>query len=132
MDKLHSSELGTFLRKERTKRNISIVDLSNGLVSASMLQKIETGKRPIEKRICQRMLERLGSTNFFYENYVLKQEYEAWKLREWILNALDVEDTSTAWELLQQYEEIYGAENKVEKQFSTLFLVKILKSFVNK
>ena len=61
MDKLHSSELGTFLRKERTKRNISIVDLSNGLVSASMLQKIETGERPIEKRICQRMLERLGN-----------------------------------------------------------------------
>ena len=61
MDKLHSRELGTFLRKERTKRNISIIDLSDGLVSASMLQKIETGERPIEKRICQRMLERLGN-----------------------------------------------------------------------
>ena len=55
MDKLHSSELGTFLRKERTKRNISIVDLSEGLVYASMLQKIEKGERTIEKRIYQRM-----------------------------------------------------------------------------
>ena len=109
MDKLQNNELGAFLQKERTKRNISTADLSEGLVSASTLQKIEKGERPIEKRICQRMLERLGATNFFYENYVSQQEYEAWKLREWILNALDVEDTSAAWELLQQYEEKYGA-----------------------
>ena len=47
-------------------------------------------------------------------------------MREWILNALDVEDTSAAWELLQQYEEIYGAENKVEKQFCLIMRVQCM------
>lgn len=52
--------LGKLLKNIRTEENISLNDLSLGLMSVSQLSKVESGERTIDKNIRDRLLERLG------------------------------------------------------------------------
>lgn len=51
--------LAKLLKNIRTEENISLNDLSLGLMSVSQLSKVENGERTIDKNVRDRLLERL-------------------------------------------------------------------------
>ena len=50
--------LAKLLKNIRTEENISLNDLSLGLMSVSQLSKVENGERTIDKNVRDRLLER--------------------------------------------------------------------------
>lgn len=60
--------LAKLLKNIRTEENISLNDLSLGLMSVSQLSKVENGERTIDKNVRDRLLERLGIAKEIYEN----------------------------------------------------------------
>ena len=60
--------LAKLLKNIRTEENISLNDLSLGLMSVSQLSKVESGERTIDKNVRDRLLERLGIAKELYEN----------------------------------------------------------------
>ena len=107
---------GEFLREEREERGISSEMLCEGLCSSSMMIKIEEGERAADKLMRGRLFGRLGLAERAMEDFVPLEEYEEWRKRECIVNAVEKGDTALAGKLLRQYKKVWTEENRLEHQ----------------
>ena len=109
--------LAKLLKNIRTEENISLNDLSLGLMSVSQLSKVESGERTIDKNVRDRLLERLGIAKELYENLLDICDYEEWDYKRKILSAIREKDTKGAARVLAEYEDKLKDSDKINHQF---------------
>ncbi len=109
-------EFGEFLREEREEQGIDSEILCEGLCSSSMIVKIESGERAADKLMRGRLFGRLGLAERAFEDFVPVEEYEEWRKRECIVNAVEKGATALAGKLLRQYKKVWTEENRLEHQ----------------
>ena len=119
--------LGKLLKNIRTEENISLNDLSLGLMSVSQLSKVESGERTIDKNVRDRLLERLGIAKEIYENLLDICDYEEWDYKRKILSAIREKDTKGAACFLAEYETKLDEDDKINYQFILVMRGEVLK-----
>lgn len=120
---MNNKRFGTLLKNERMKQKITAKQLGEGLHSVSMIKKIESGERFPGKWMRDRLLQRLGISDYNDENFLFQVEYDRWELRTHLLDALEIGKLEDAKLLLEQYRVKYGSENKLEHQFYLMMQV---------
>ena len=120
---MNNKRFGTLLRNERMKQKITAEQLGEGLYSVSMMKKIQSGKRVPGKWMRDRLLQRLGISDYNDENFLFQVEYDKWELRTHLLDALEAGKLEDAKRLLEQYKTEYDSENKFEHQFYLMMQV---------
>ena len=88
-----------------------------------MIKKIESGEWFIGKWMRDRLLQRLGISDYNDENFLFQVEYDRWELRTHLLDALETGKLEDAKLLLEQYRVKYSSENKLEHQFYLMMQV---------
>lgn len=119
--------LGKLLKNIRTEENISLNDLSLGLMSVSQLSKVESGERTIDKNIRDRLLERLGIAKEIYENLLDICDYEEWDYKRKILSAIRGKKPQEAAHFLAEYETKLKPADKINHQFILAMRGEVLK-----
>ncbi len=119
-----SWEYCELLKSQLQIANVSIEKLSEGLCSPSMLSRICNGERTVNKMMRDRLMQRLGLADDRNENFIFREEYEKWKIRQKIVVLINEEDLVVAEELLDTYEK--DISNKVEQQFCQVMRIQIL------
>ena len=119
--------LAKLLKNIRTEENISLNDLSLGLMSVSQLSKVESGERTIDKNVRDRLLERLGIAKELYENLLDICDYEEWDYKRKILSAIREKDTKGAACFLAEYETKLDEDDKINYQFILVMRGEVLK-----
>lgn len=119
--------LAKLLKNIRTEENISLNDLSLGLMSVSQLSKVESGERTIDKNVRDRLLERLGIAKELYENLLDICDYEEWDYKRKILSAIREKDTKGAACFLAEYEDKLKDSDKINHQFILAMKGEVLK-----
>lgn len=116
-DKEAEAAFSRYVTDLRTKQNITLEKLCEGLCTPSNLLYLETGKKGLSKHLQDRILERLGvgAEDFLY--MLGYEEYDCWHLRTKVLYAICRGECDRARELLQMYVETYGDTNPLERQF---------------
>ena len=120
---MNNKRFGTLLKNERMKQKITARQLGEGLYLVSMMKKIESGERFPEKWMRDRLLQRLGISDYNDENFLFLAEYDKWGLRTHLLDALEAGKLEDAKRLLEQYKAEYDSENKLEHQFYLMMQV---------
>ena len=87
----------------RKNHNISAGKLCVGICSESMYEKIESGKKSIDRESLKRLLARLGIDSADYEHYLEYPDYDAWRLKMRIINLIEDEKLEEARELIDAY-----------------------------
>ena len=119
--------LGKLLKNIRTEENISLNDLSLGLMSVSQLSKVESGERTIDKNVRDRLLERLGIAKEIYENLLDICDYEEWDYKRKILSAIRGKKPQEAAHFLAEYETKLKPADKINHQFILAMRGEVLK-----
>ena len=119
--------LAKLLKNIRIEENISLNELSLGLMSVSQLSKVESGERTIDKNIRDRLLERLGIAKELYENLLDICDYEEWDYKRKILSAIREKDTKGAACFLAEYETKLDEDDKINYQFILVMRGEVLK-----
>lgn len=114
------------LKEQMKKIEISVEDLCEGLCSQSMFARICSGERSADKLLRERLMQRLGLSDTRNESFLFRDEYEEWKLRQQILNAINREQFHRAEELLQKYKSSVSMNNNLEQQFCMVMEMQIL------
>lgn len=122
-------DFSRFLKQVRTEAKVSLKRLSEGLMSASQLARIEKGQRSICKNMRDCLLGRLGISSDLYENLLNIEDYTAWEQQRNILGAVEQKDFLRAQELLAVYEKqkIKGIMDKLKQQFCLVMRAEILR-----
>lgn len=116
-DKEAEAAFSRYVTDLRTKQNITLEKLCEGLCTPSNLLYLETGKKGLSKHLQDRILERLGVGAEDFSYMLGYEEYDCWHLRTKVLYAICQGECDRARELLQMYVETYGDENPLERQF---------------
>lgn len=121
--------MDTFIEVLKTQlrdKEISIEQLCEGLCSQSMFVKICNGERSADKLLRERLLQRLGVSDTRNESFLFRDEYDAWRLRQQIVNHINREQYKQAEEFLEEYKSKAAMENKLEQQFCLVMEVQLL------
>lgn len=111
------NQVGILIGYKRTKENITVAELSEGICSRSYLELLELGKRKCEKIVSEAFLQRLGldADQFLY---FLEKEEEQWlQIKEKLIQAINEVDVSEAEYLLKEYEMVTRKKSKLHRQF---------------
>lgn len=124
-----NQDFSRFLRRLRKEEKVSLEKLSKGLMTASLLARIEKGERSVCKYERDRLLGRLGIASDLYENLLNIEDYTTWELQRDILCAVEHRELLRAQELLAKYEtqRTKSAKDKLKKQFCLVMRAEILK-----
>ena len=114
-----------FLNAMRKLRKVTLEQLSEGLCSVSMLDRIEKGERLPEKQMRDRIVARLGVSGEGYEDYLTNEEYDEWVLRQNIFKSIEEKDILSLERYLAEYvkkEDPSGVENQFFEAMSLMLL----------
>lgn len=127
MDKQGREEFGRYITEMREKHNVGMDKLCEGVCSLSMLGRFESGERFPDKLTRDRLFARMGENADSYENYLDFDEYNRWKLRQQILQAVVNPDKKKAKLLLERYQKENGMRKALERQFVLAIETMLLK-----
>ena len=94
-----------FLAGMRIGKRVKMEQLCGGICSVSTLARIEAGERLPGKLVRDRLLERLGIANSGFEDFLPVEEYERWRNRQELLQAIADRNEEKAAGLIQCYEQ---------------------------
>lgn len=114
MDK---STIGRLINYERTKRKISLRDLSEGVCSVSTIQRIESGEQLSDIFVLERIIERLGKSINKIELFYNENAYEIYYLRKLIEKCLGERNYNEVEDMLAYYETLKEAQKSIHKQY---------------
>lgn len=122
-------DFSRFLKQVRTEAKVSLKKLSEGLMSASQLARIEKGQRSVCKDMRDRLLGRMGISSDLYENLLNIEDFTAWEQQRNILGAMEQRAFLRAQELIAVYErqQIKGIKDKIRQQFCLVIRAEILR-----
>ena len=82
-------EIGSFIKLQRTKREMTLKDLAEGIVSVSYLSKIENLKTQASYDIIQLLCNRLGIQLDHLDETTIKEKCEQWySMPKWLYGTL--------------------------------------------
>lgn len=116
-----------FLKRVRKEEKVSLLRLSEGLMTASQLARIEKGERSVCKNMRDRLLGRLGISSDLYENLLDIEDYAAWEQQRNILCAVELKAFQNAQELIAKYGEHGSRADKIKQQFCLVMQAEILR-----
>lgn len=116
-----------FLKRVRKEEKVSLLRLSEGLMTASQLARIEKGERSVCKNMRDRLLGRLGISSDLYENLLDIEDYAAWEQQRNILCAVEQKAFQNAQELIAKYGEQGSRADKIKQQFCLVMQAEILR-----
>ncbi len=116
-----------FLKRVRKEEKVSLLRLSEGLMTASQLARIEKGERSVCKNMRDRLLGRLGISSDLYENLLDIEDYAAWEQQRNILCAVEQKAFQNAQELIAKYGEHGSRADKIKQQFCLVMRAEILR-----
>ncbi len=105
-----------FLHTMREVQDKTLGQLGKGLYSVAMISKIEKGERFPKKLERDRLVARLGVSGEGYEDYLSREEYAEWCLRQQLLGSIKEKKLRRTANLLMKYEQ-QPKMSKVSKQF---------------
>ena len=114
------------LHDSRREQHVIIERLCDGICTKSMLEKVELGKRTLNRNYLNRLLARLGIDQRKYEKYLYHAEYADWRERNDIINAVEDGNLEQAEAMLYQLEQRYDIKDKLELQFCKFVKAQIL------
>lgn len=109
--------VGRLIKYERTKRKITLQELSAGVCSVSVLQRVESGERLPDYFVLGRIIERLGKSVNKLEFLYDERAYEICYLREFIENCLNSKNHQEVKTALEYYENLPEAKEPIHKQY---------------
>ncbi len=110
------------LYNERNRQNVGRAELCAGLMSEGNLCRIETGRREPDSSTLTRLTDRLGMIFEDEGTYLFYNDYREWKRRWEIINSIESNDLSRAYELIDEYKSIYS-RNVVRMQFAKVMQI---------
>ena len=110
------------LYNERNRQNVGRAELCAGLMSEGNLCRIETGRREPDSSTLTRLTDRLGMIFEDEGTYLFYNDYREWKRRWEIINSIENNDLSRAYELIDEYKSIYS-RNVVRMQFAKVMQI---------
>lgn len=125
-EKARSKRIVEMLRNSRRTQNVNLEQLAEGVCTRSMLQKVEYGERTVNRNSLNRLLARLGVDQKKYEKYLYYTEYDEWKLKNDIINAIEDGKLELAESLIDDYDKDYFSIGNIEQQFSIFMRAQIL------
>ena len=114
-----NESIGTLIRDERISQNVGLLQLCGELMSKGNLCRIESGKRDTDASTVKRLTDRLGMLYEEQGAYMFYNDYEEWKRRWKIIDAIESGNIREAVSLVEQYIQLYG-ENIVRLQFAKI------------
>ncbi len=114
------------LRNSRKDQKVNVEQLCAGICTKSMLEKVERGERTINRNCLNRLLARLGIDQKKYEKYLYYSDYDEWKEKNDIINAIEDGELEKAEVLVCKYEEERTEAGKIELQFCLFMKAQIL------
>lgn len=118
----NNESLGMLLYNERNRQNVGRAELCAGLMSEGNLCRIETGRREPDSSTLTRLTDRLGMIFEDEGTYLFYNDYREWKRRWEIINSIENNDLSRAYELIDEYKSIYS-RNVVRMQFAKVMQI---------
>ncbi|MCI9221579.1 MAG: hypothetical protein HFH94_18065 [Lachnospiraceae bacterium] len=112
----HNKAYGQIIREERSKRKLSLEDLSCGIMSRTALEKVEKGKAQWTKLAGDTLMLRMGILPEHFESLSSGEDLDRWRLREDIC-LLVPDEREQAVAKIQEYRETYGKREPLEEQF---------------
>lgn len=114
-----NESIGTLIRDERIRQNVGLLQLCGELMSHGNLCRIESGKRDTDASTVKRLTDRLGMLYEEQGAYMFYNDYEEWKRRWEIIDAIESGNIREAVSLVEQYIQLYS-ENIVRLQFAKI------------
>lgn len=114
---MNIGRIGALINYERTKQNISIDKLRDGVCSEAVLRRIEAGERGAEVFVLERLISRLGSSSNKIELIQDEKDYELLILREKLNGKLEIKNYDEAEKLLVEYKKIADKGNNLQLQY---------------
>nr|WP_297708301.1 helix-turn-helix transcriptional regulator [uncultured Butyrivibrio sp.] len=101
----------------RKHRRVSLEKLGYGLYSSTMMHYIESGERLPDYLMRNRIMDRLGVSAEDYSDYVSSEEYNRYKKRNELIEAVENEQPDIAMALLDFLLKSSDESQKIEYQF---------------
>lgn len=96
-------EFSNYVNELRSKNNLPMITICEGLCTIQEVFYLEKGERPVGRLLQEAILERLGTGAEDYEYYLDYEDYKRWKARHYILHAIIHEKFQEAENLLEEY-----------------------------
>ena len=128
-----NEKLIRLLRDARKSSGATMGRVCAGICSESMYEKIESGRKSIDRESLKRLLARLGIDSGEYEHYLEYPDYDKWSHKMRIINRIEDGEYEEAKVLLDKYVlEAPTRYNKsrvnIEKQFIEFMQLQIMKN----
>ncbi|MBQ7954608.1 MAG: helix-turn-helix transcriptional regulator [Lachnospiraceae bacterium] len=114
------NQVGSMLAYKRTKDNVSMNDLCEGICDRSFYNRLEQGKRGCEKIVAEALLQRVGFASDKFIYFLDSEEYKLLQIRENLIGAVDREEFAKAEELYGEYEKETAKRSVLHRQFLLL------------
>ena len=106
-----------FLKVARRNRRISLRELSAGICTVSMLQRVENGERHLDWMVRNRIVGRLGINSEDFEDYVHNDEYVIYELQMKLVAAIESQNMIEAELARDNYAKKITSKDRVQRQF---------------
>ncbi len=114
---MNKREIGNLIFYERTKRNIGLSELANGVCSVSVIQRLEGSERLPDSLVLERLVERLGKSVNKMEFLYNETAYDIYYLREAVERYAEEQQYEEAAEALIFYESLLKGKEALHWQY---------------
>lgn len=114
-------QFGYVIQKRREKLGLSQEELSDGICSVTTLSRLENGTRMPTKNHFEMILQRLGYSDMFLDNYVSKKEFTLHELKFDIRQAYINNEFDKGKKLLTDFKNLLDDPSPIDEQFVILY-----------
>ena len=111
------NQIGLLIAYKRSKENISVEELCEGICSRSFLSRVEMGQRGYEKIVAEALLQRLGFASDRMLYFLNKQEQQWLMVKEKLIEVINKNDFVNANFYMEEYRKITYKKSRLHKQF---------------
>ncbi len=114
------NQIGLLLAYQRTKRDISVGELCEGICSRGFIGHVENGERSCEKIVAEALLQRAGFASDQMLYFLEKEEADWLMIKEQLLAAVAALKLEEIERLIQEYKRITVEKSVLHEQFLIL------------
>lgn len=114
------NQIGLLLAYQRTKRNISVAELCEGICSRGFIEHVENGERGCEKIVAETLLQRAGFASDQMLYFLEKEEAERLTVKEKLLTAVFEMKIDEVETLTKEYQKLTHKKSILHSQFLML------------
>ena len=103
-------------------RGITLKDMCEGIIDTDKLYKYMRQQLSLSKLVRDRLLDRMGGSDYDYEYYLLPDEYELWEKRQKLVRSVLVgEECKKLMDKSVDIKDIYNADDETDGRLSRQF-----------